>query len=160
MYFKNVILARNRVTPWRWSKKIETCWSNFKCFNVKKFYVCALVGVLIRWLYKMHGATMKIVSSTVYRSNLWNAILLFLGGVTENTDAVYLINSGAPMAENGQTHRTSLSWYEMYSTQSNSLSMWQRSTFSMWVQLRFWNVQRNIKYICIPTSALNINNTL
>jgi len=46
VYFKNVILARNRVAPWRWSKKIETCWSNFKCFNVKKFYLCALVGVL------------------------------------------------------------------------------------------------------------------
>jgi len=30
------------------SRKIETCWSNFKCFNVKKFYVCALVGVLIK----------------------------------------------------------------------------------------------------------------
>ena len=26
--------------------RIETCWSDFKCFNVK-FYVCALVGVLI-----------------------------------------------------------------------------------------------------------------
>ena len=60
MYFKNVILARNRVAPWGWSKKIETCWSNFKCFNVKKFYVCALVGVLIKLFYEMHGATMKI----------------------------------------------------------------------------------------------------
>ena len=29
----------------------ETCWSNFKCFNVKKFYVCALVGVLIKCHY-------------------------------------------------------------------------------------------------------------
>jgi len=25
VYFKNVILARNRVAPWRWSKRIETC---------------------------------------------------------------------------------------------------------------------------------------
>ena len=31
-------------------RMIETCWSNFKCFNVKKFYVCALVGVLIKCL--------------------------------------------------------------------------------------------------------------
>jgi hypothetical protein len=29
---------------------IETCWSDFKCFNVKKNYVCALVGVLIKYL--------------------------------------------------------------------------------------------------------------
>jgi len=27
--------------------KIETCWSVFKCFNVK-FYVTALVGVIIK----------------------------------------------------------------------------------------------------------------
>jgi len=27
--------------------RLETCWSDFKCFNVK-FYVCALVGVLIK----------------------------------------------------------------------------------------------------------------
>ena len=26
----------------------ETRWSDFKCFNVKKCYVCALVGVLIK----------------------------------------------------------------------------------------------------------------
>jgi len=31
-------------------------------FNVK-FYVCALVGVLIKWLYEMHGATMQFVMS-------------------------------------------------------------------------------------------------
>ena len=24
-----------------------------------KFYVCASVGVLIKWLYEMHGATIK-----------------------------------------------------------------------------------------------------
>jgi hypothetical protein len=82
-------------------------------------------------------------SSTVYPSNLWNAILL-LGGVTENTD---VINSGDRRVENGQTHRTALSWYEIYSTQSNSLSIWQRGTFSMWVQLRFWNVQRNVLWL-------------
>ena len=40
--------------------RIETCWRDFKCFNVKKYYVCALVGVLIEWLYEMHGATIKI----------------------------------------------------------------------------------------------------
>ena len=27
--------------------RIETCWSDFKCFNMK-FYVYALVGVLIK----------------------------------------------------------------------------------------------------------------
>jgi len=31
----------------------------FKCFNVK-FYVCALDGMLIKWLYEMHGAMIKI----------------------------------------------------------------------------------------------------
>jgi hypothetical protein len=86
-------------------------------------------------------------SSTVYPSNLWNAILLFLCGVTENTDAIYLINSGDIRVENGQTHRTALSWYEMYSTQSSSLSIRQRGTFSMWVQLRFSNVQRNVFWL-------------
>jgi len=75
---------------WEWSKKIETRWSNFKRFNplnaelnpichllallgahhifqvsglrvnVKKCYVCTLVGVLIKLFYEMHGATMKI----------------------------------------------------------------------------------------------------
>ena len=54
-----LILARNRVAPWGWSKKTETYWSNFKCFNLKKFYLCALVGVLIKWFYEMHGATIK-----------------------------------------------------------------------------------------------------
>ena len=61
-----VCCARNRLAPWGWSKKIETCWSNFKCFNVKKFYVCALVGVLIEWFYEMHGARMKIQSWSWY----------------------------------------------------------------------------------------------
>jgi len=28
--------------------RIETCWNDFKYFNAKKNYVCALVGVLIR----------------------------------------------------------------------------------------------------------------
>jgi len=32
---------------------IETCWSDFKCFSVK-FYVCALVGMLIK-LINMHS---------------------------------------------------------------------------------------------------------
>jgi len=27
--------------------RIETCWSDFKCFNVK-FYVSALVGMIIK----------------------------------------------------------------------------------------------------------------
>jgi len=40
--------------------RIETCWSDFKCFNVK-FYVSTLVGV-IKYFYKMHGATIKIVN--------------------------------------------------------------------------------------------------
>ena len=57
LFFFNVTLARNRVAPWRWSR-IETCWGDFKCFNVT-FYVCALVGKLIKWLYEMYGATIK-----------------------------------------------------------------------------------------------------
>ena len=33
----------------------------------QKFYVCALVGVLIKWLYEMHGATIKTGTySTVF----------------------------------------------------------------------------------------------
>jgi len=30
---------------------IETRWSDFKRFNVKKNYICALVGVLIKLIY-------------------------------------------------------------------------------------------------------------
>ena len=30
-----------------WHLRIETCWSDFKCFNVK-FYVSALVGVIVK----------------------------------------------------------------------------------------------------------------
>jgi len=56
--FKNVALARNSVAP-EDDLRIETCWSDFKCFNVK-FYVCALVGVLIKLFYEVHGATIKI----------------------------------------------------------------------------------------------------
>ena len=29
-------------------------------FQYEQFYVCALVGVLIKCLYEMHGATMNI----------------------------------------------------------------------------------------------------
>ena len=32
-------------------------------FNAKKFYICASVGVLIKWLYEMHCATVKIVKA-------------------------------------------------------------------------------------------------
>ena len=31
------------------------------CVRCKKFYKCALVGVLIKWLCEMHGATIKIL---------------------------------------------------------------------------------------------------
>jgi len=66
-----VILARNRVAPWGWSKKIETWWSNFKCFNVKKFYVCALVGVLIKWFQKwccFKLLVARLIDIQVYRN--------------------------------------------------------------------------------------------
>jgi len=33
--------------------------SDFKRFNTKKFYVCALVGVLIKRLYETHSTTKK-----------------------------------------------------------------------------------------------------
>jgi len=32
--------------------------------NVLIYYVCALVGVLIKRLYEMHGATIKMISAT------------------------------------------------------------------------------------------------
>jgi len=41
-----VTLARNSVPPWS-DLRIETCWNDFKRFNVKKLYVCVLVCVLI-----------------------------------------------------------------------------------------------------------------
>jgi len=34
--------------------KIKRLKSDFKCFNVKNFYVSALVSMLIKWLYEMH----------------------------------------------------------------------------------------------------------
>jgi len=52
-----VTLARNSVAPWRCSWD-QTCWSDFKCFSMK-FYICALVGMLIKWLYEMHGSMIK-----------------------------------------------------------------------------------------------------
>jgi len=39
-------LARNNIAP-EDDLRIETCWNDFKCFNVK-FYVSALVGVIIK----------------------------------------------------------------------------------------------------------------
>jgi len=48
--------------------RIETCWSDFKCFNVK-FYVSALVGVIMKWFYKMHGATKKIDKPIVCKAS-------------------------------------------------------------------------------------------
>jgi len=32
--------------------------------------MCALVGVLIKWLYEMHGATMKIAQLFIYSTTL------------------------------------------------------------------------------------------
>ena len=34
-------------------------------FQHKKFYICALVGLLIKWFYEMQGATMKIAPTCV-----------------------------------------------------------------------------------------------
>jgi len=41
-------------------------------FSVEKKYIyeCALVGVLIKWLYEMHGATIKIITTVL----IWNII--------------------------------------------------------------------------------------
>ena len=58
----------------------------FSC-NVKKTYVCALVGVVIKWLYEMHGATMKTVSAQQAKLNnckntklkLLNSLRMILG---------------------------------------------------------------------------------
>jgi hypothetical protein len=36
-------------------------------FWYKQFYVCALVGVLIKWLYEMHGATIKMINQFTLR---------------------------------------------------------------------------------------------
>ena len=36
---------------------------------VQKFYVCALVGVLIKWLYETHGATIKIKHLCFLKTN-------------------------------------------------------------------------------------------
>jgi len=37
--------------------RIETCWSDFKCFDVK-FYVSALVGVIIKVILRKFIAVM------------------------------------------------------------------------------------------------------
>jgi len=39
----------------------ETCRSNFSVLMCK-FYIIALVGIIIEWLDNMHGVTMKISS--------------------------------------------------------------------------------------------------
>ena len=45
-FLKNVTLAKNGVAP-EDDLRIEICWSDFKCFNVK-FYVNALFGMVIK----------------------------------------------------------------------------------------------------------------
>jgi len=40
-------------------------------FQYKQFYVCALVGVLIKCLYEMHGSTIKIVEFCLKHFPIW-----------------------------------------------------------------------------------------
>ena len=53
--------------------RIETCWSDFKCFNVKKNYVCILVGVLIKWYH--FGVTNFVVAYQYFVKRSSNAHL-------------------------------------------------------------------------------------
>ena len=64
-----------------------------------------IVKRLIMFLRSVYTSSVLVKMShlQLYPYNLWNAILLCLGGVTENTDAVCLINNGDPRVENGQT---------------------------------------------------------
>jgi len=49
-------LARNNVAQLpQHDLRIETCRSDFKCFNVK-FYVSALVGVIIKAINSIHSS--------------------------------------------------------------------------------------------------------
>ena len=51
-------------------------------FQCKQIYVCALFGVLIKWLYEMRGATMKIwergsadLVSGPFRQKGWETVM-------------------------------------------------------------------------------------
>jgi len=44
---------------------------------VKKFYVCALLGVLIKCFYEMYGATMRIVVCRYISRKLRKSSLYF-----------------------------------------------------------------------------------
>jgi len=41
-------------------------------FLYKQLYLCALVSVLIKCLYEMHGATIKIVPLPLYKTARYN----------------------------------------------------------------------------------------
>ena len=45
--------------------RIETCWSDFKCFNVK-FYVSALVGVIIKVILQNARCNNKNMTVCIY----------------------------------------------------------------------------------------------
>jgi len=45
---------------------------------MQKNYVCALVGVLIKWLYEMHGATTND-EDTKYQASSYNTFCIYEG---------------------------------------------------------------------------------
>ena len=60
--------------------------------------VCALVGVLIKWLYEMHGATVKIVINCVV-----NNIKIKSISVQMQLNSIYLIELQAwPISDHPQ----------------------------------------------------------
>ena len=58
--------------------RIETCWSDFKSFNLKIVYICALVGVLIKCLiaYVDYVPSVRLHCVIMYRNcvTLWKNV--------------------------------------------------------------------------------------
>ena len=127
------------MAPWGWSKKIETCWSNFKCFNVERFYVCALVGVLIKCLYSrfplgsfpgvcfIYADVSEPSISSIFTLHTWHNTL-HTSHFTPLPMKMELIEGSETSAYINQTPRNDPKWNLLYSVHGESLKSRRFST--------------------------------
>jgi len=82
----NITLARRSIAPWWWSKKIEICWSDFKCFYVEFIYKCncwlitevKLINKIIIFILKIYK--IKKNFSHFYRIYTWRRVCCQFSG--------------------------------------------------------------------------------
>ena len=69
--------------------RIETCWSDFKCFNVK-FYISAFVGVIIKMKEVRcgHGMWQKNSAGLFPVAEYWCSLLRF--PLVKDSDRKYI----------------------------------------------------------------------